>query len=216
LDPDTLEVVTLGLEGRPFGIPLSHSFTRRRREEALSTCRRVGQAVRLVEGLSVPESGLDLERIWQETARKLEAVRPLLPEADLRSLEQSLRRLFETATSDQESLVLAHGDLSPDNLIMMKDGTGLIDFMWIPQVRGFDLSRFVHRLRYTTPSSARWARSLTDAVLDGYGDLTAASRPGWRFSEMQSLLGTIKHLERKGEGGRRSAGRALAEIKAGL
>jgi len=30
------------------------------------------------------------------------------------------------------------------------------------------------------------------------------------------LMGTIQRLERKGEGGRRSAGRALAEIRAGL
>ena len=216
LNPETLEVVTMGLEGRPFGIPLSHSLTRGRREEALVTCRRVGRAVRLLEGLPAPESGPAVERIWQETERKLEAVRPLLPEADLRDLKQSLGALFETATSDEGGVTLAHGDLSPDNLIMMNDGTGLIDFMWIPQVRGFDLSRFVHRLRYTTPSSNRWAQSLTDAVLEGYGDSTAPSQPGWRFSDMQSLLGTIQHLERKGEGGRRAAGRALAEIRAGL
>jgi hypothetical protein len=216
LDPETLEVVTLGLEGRPFGIPLSRSLTRERREEALITCRRVGRAVRIVEGLPAPQPGLELERIWQETERKLEAVGPLLPDADRRSLEQSLRGLFESATGDTGDVTLAHGDLSPDNLIMMRAGTGLIDFMWIPQLKGFDLSRFVHRLRYTTPSSDRWARSLTDAVLEGYGDATAPSQPGWRFSDIQSLLGTIQHLERKGEGGRRSAGRALAEIRAGL
>ena len=216
LDPETLEVVTLGLEGRPFGIPLSHAFIRSRREEALVTCRRVGRAVHLLEGLPEPESGPELERIWQETERKLEAVSPLLPEPDTRTLERSLRELFEMATSDPGGVTLAHGDLSPDNLIMMKDATGIIDFMWIPQLRGFDLSRFVHRLRYTTPSSDRWTRSLTDAALEGYGDSTATSQPGWRFSEMQSLLGTIQHLERKGEGGRRSAGRALAEIRAGL
>ena len=216
LDQKTLEVVTLGLEGRPFGIPLSHFFTRGRREEALATCRRVGRAARLVESLPAPESGPELQRIWQETERKLEAVSPLLPNADRTSLEQSLRELFEVATGDPDGVTLAHGDLSPDNLIMMRDGTGLIDFMWIPQLRGFDLSRFVHRLRYTTPSSDRWARSLTNAVLEGYGDSTAPSQPGWRFCEMQSLLGTIQHLERKGEGGRRSASRALAEIKSGL
>ena len=152
LDPETLEVVTLGLEGRPFGIPLSHAFIRSRREEALVTCRRVGRAVRLVEGLPEPESGPELERIWQETERKLEAVSPLLPEPDTRTLERSLRELFEAATGDPGGVTLAHGDLSPDNLIMMKDATGIIDFMWIPQLRGFDLSRFVHRLRYTTPS----------------------------------------------------------------
>jgi hypothetical protein len=55
---------------------------------------------------------------------------------------------------------------------------------------------------------------LTESVLQGYGDIDATERPGWRFSEMQRLLATIQRLERKGEGGRRSAGRALDEIKA--
>lgn len=216
LDSDTLEVVTLGLEGRSFGLPMGHMTSKTRREQALQACRRVGTAVRIVEALPRPDPAPELERIWQETGRKLHAMDPLLSDAERRSLERSMTELFESATSDPDGLTLAHGDLSPDNVIIMSRGTGLIDFMWIPQLRGFDLSRFVHRLRYTTPSYGPWTRSLTEAVLDGYGDTDAAARPGWRFSEMQALLGTLQHLERKGEGARRSAGRALAEIKAGL
>jgi tRNA A-37 threonylcarbamoyl transferase component Bud32 len=113
-------------------------------------------------------------------------------------------------------VTLAHGDLSPGNVIIMKEGTGLIDFMWIPQFRGFDLSRFIHRLRYTTTSYRPWTSALTGAALEGYGDPDATTKPGWRFSEIQRLLATVQRLERKGEGGRRSAGRALAEIRAGL
>jgi hypothetical protein len=216
LDPDTLEVVTLGLEGRLFGIPLGHAFTRARREAALQTCRLVGRAIRILEDLPAPEPGPELGRIWQETERKLESVGPLLPDADRRSLEATLAGLFQAAKSEPGGVTLAHGDLSPDNVIMMKGGTGLIDFMWIPQLRGFDLSRFVHRLRYTTPSYSPWTTALTEAVLEGYGDPEAPARPGWRFSDMQALLGTVQHLERKGEGSRRSAGRALAQIRAGL
>lgn len=216
LDPDTLEVVTLGLQGRPFGIPLRHAFTPARRHEALQTCRRVGRAIRIVEGLPAPDPGIETDRIWQETERKLVSVGSLLPDSDRRSLERGLTELFESATSQSGGLTLAHGDLSPDNVIMMSGGTGLIDFMWIPQLKGFDLSRFVHRLRYITPSFGPWTNTLTGAVLEGYGNPSASSEPGWRFSDMQALLGTVQHLERKGEGGRRSAGRALAEIKAAL
>ena len=216
LDPETLEVVTLGLEGRPFGLPLGHMTGKTRREEAVETCRRVGTAVRIVETLPRPDPGPAAERIWQETERKLDVVGPLLADSDRRSLEQTLRALFDEATAQPDGLTLAHGDLSPDNVIMMREGTGLIDFMWIPQLLGFDLSRFVHRLRYTTPSYRPWTNALTEAVLEGYGEPDAASHPGWRFSEMQALLGTVQHLEKKGEGARRSAGRALAEIRAGL
>jgi hypothetical protein len=99
---------------------------------------------------------------------------------------------------------------------MMAEGTGVIDFGWIPQLRGFDLSRFVHRLRYTTPSYDPWTDQLIAAVLEGYGDTGAPSRPGWRFSEMQRLLATVQRLDRRGEGSRRVAAKALDEIKAGL
>ena len=147
----------------------------------------------------------------------LDILAALLPAAERRSLEATVGELFRAATEKPGSVVVAHGDLSPGNVIVMEHGmTGLIDFGWIPQLRGFDLSRFVHRLRYTTPSFRRWTDSLTEAVLEGYGDPGATERPGWRFSEMQRLLATIQRLERKGEGGRRSAGRALDEIRAAI
>ena len=216
LDPNTLETVTFGLEGQPLGNPLRLAFTRARRAEAVETCRRIGYAIRTLEGLPAPDPATGLERIWQETERKLVAVSPLLPDDERRELERSLTGLFESATSEPGGITLAHGDLSPDNVIVMKGRTGLIDFTWIPQLRGFDLSRFLHRLHYTTPSYRPWTSALSEAVLEGYGDPDAPSRPGWRFSDMQALLGTVQHLERKGEGGRRSAGRALDEIRAGL
>ena len=215
-DEDTLEVVTLGLEGEPMGNPLQFAFTGKSRARALAAAAAVGQAVRVLESFPQPEPGPELDRIWKETERKVESIGPLLPEADRRSLETHLGELFDMASADTRGVTVSHGDLSPGNVIMMEDGTGLIDFGWIPQLRGFDLSRFVHRLRYTTTSFRPWTEALVGAVTEGYGDTDAASRPGWRFSEMQRLMGTIQRLERKGEGGRRSAGRALAEIRAGL
>jgi hypothetical protein len=214
-DETTFEVVTLGLEGEPLGNPLRFLFTGKGRAGAQAACAAVGEAVRIVESLPRPDPAPELDRIWQETARKVESVGPLLPQADRHSLEKAVDVLFRAASSEPDPVVLAHGDLSSGNVIVMDRGvTGVIDFGWIPQLRGFDLSRFVHRLRYTTPSLRRWTDSLTESVLQGYGDIDATEHPGWRFSEMQRLLATIQRLERKGEGGRRSAGRALDEIRA--
>ena len=166
LDPETLEVVTLGLEGRPFGIPLSHSFIRGRREEALVTCRRVGRAVRLLEGLPAPESGPDAganmagDRAQTGGGQSLAA---RIGHKDSGTITQ--RSSSKTATGDPGGVTLAHGDLSPDNLIMMKDATGIIDFMWIPQLRGFDLVPF-------RPSSP-----LHDAVIRSLGQIPHRRRP---------------------------------------
>ncbi len=216
-DETTFEVVTLGLEGVPLGNPLRLLFTGKDRASAHTACAAVGEAIRIVESLRRPDPSPELDRIWQETERKVESVAPLLPQAEQQSLETTVGDLFRAASSEPDPVVLAHGDLSSGNVIVMDKGvTGLIDFGWIPQVRGFDLSRFVHRLRYSTPSLRRWTDSLTESLLQGYGDPKATERPGWRFSEMQRLLATIQRLERKGEGGRRSAGRALDEIRAVL
>jgi hypothetical protein len=212
----SLEVVTLGLEGKPMGHPLRHAFGSTRRRRALETCVAVGQAIRIVEGIPWVDRDGDLDRIWQDTERKIHSVGALLDPADFRSLEQAMAKLYSEAKAETNQIILAHGDLSTGNVIMMEEGTGLIDFGWIPQLRGFDLSRFVHRLRYTTPSYGPWTDQLIAAVLEGYGDAEAPSRPGWRFSEMQRLLATVQRLDRRGEGSRRVATKALDEIKAGL
>lgn len=215
-DEETLEVVTLGLEGEPMGNPLRFAFTGSGRRRAVDASAAVGEAIRFVESLPGPDPGPDVDRIWEETERKLESVRPLLSEADRHRLGKRMGDLFQAATEGPSAVTLAHGDLSPGNVILMEEGIGLIDFMWIPQLKGFDLSRFIHRLRYTGLSFRPWTNALIEAVIDGYGDPDAPSRPGWRFSELQRLLATIQRLERRGEGGRRSAGRALDEIRTGL
>lgn len=216
VDPEALEVITLGLEGKPLGNPLRFVATERGRRTALSMCSNVGRAIRIVEEMEDIHRA-DLPRdIWEKTDQRLVSVSPLMSDAELRWLRDALHTLYQAATEEDRGIVLAHGDLGPGNVIVMPVGTGLIDFMWMPQLRGFDLSRFVHRLRYTTPSYRPWVSALTDAMLEGYGDPAAPLRPGWRFSEMQRLLVTIQHLESKGEARRGVMGRALEQLRAGI
>jgi hypothetical protein len=216
LDPETIEVITLGLEGRPLGHPIRHALTPRHRQVALETCAAVGRAVRIVEDMGEDGHEAELQRVWEETERKLVSVSPMISDAELKNLESALGRLFEEASREPGGVTLAHGDLGPGNVIVMPQGTGIIDFMWLPQLKGFDLSRFIHRIRYTTPSYRPWVSELSESVLDGYGDRDAPARPGWRFSEIQRLLATIQLLDKKGESGRRAVGRALEEIRAGI
>jgi hypothetical protein len=216
LDEESLQVVTLGLEGKPMGHPLRHSVGSTRRRHALETCAAVGKAIGIVEAIPRVDRDGDIARIWEDTERKIHSVAPMLDTGDVRSLERAMAELYAEAILESNAIIVAHGDLSTGNVIMMEEGTGLIDFGWIAQLRGFDLSRFVHRLRYTTPSYGPWTDQLIAAVLDGYGDADAPSRPGWRFSEMQRLLATVQRLDRRGEGSRRVATKALDEIRAGL
>ena len=210
LNPETLEVITLGLEGRPMGNPLAYSISKGRRTEAVETCFRVGTAVRLLEELPVPGPGAERERIWGETKRKLDAASSILSVGEVNRLEVLLRQLLAGAFDQTRPVTLAHGDLGPSNVVMVPGGTGLIDFMWILQLRGFDLARFVHRLRSATVSFGPWTSALVEATLEGYGDPSAPEQPGWRFTALQRLLATaLSHpLQRQ----RRSVRRAIARI----
>ncbi len=210
LNPETLEIVTLGLEGRPMGNPLAYSISKRRRTEAAEACMRVGTAVRLLEGIPVPVPGAERERIWGEAERKLAAASSILSGAEVNRLEELLTQLLADAFDQARPLVAAHGDLSPSNVILLQGGTGLIDFMWSPQLHGFDLARFVHRLRYATVSLGAWTETLVEATLEGYGDPSAPEQPGWRITALQRLLATALRspLQRR----RRSVRRAIARI----
>ncbi len=190
IDPETLEVVTLGLEGSPMGNPIFFMAPATRRSLALDTCRRVGVAVRLLEQIPPPPPEGQRELLWQGVERKLEAARSLLPSEDLSRLEALLGSLLDANWAQPQPLVVAHGDLSTSNVLIMKAKTGLVDFTWIPQVRGFDLARFVHRLRYTTLSHRSWTDALVEATLEGYGDPTAPDQPGWRFTTLQRMIAT--------------------------
>ena len=211
LNLETLDVVTLGLEGQPMGNPLAHAISKNRRTQAVETCFRVGAAARLMEQLPTPEPGAARERIWGEAERKLDAAASIIPAEDLGRLEELLQELLAGAFDQPRPVTLAHGDLSTSNVVMLPGRTGLIDFTWIPQLQGFDLARFVHRLRYATVSYGPWTSALIEATLEGYGDPSAPERSGWRFTSLQRLLATA--LRQPSQPQRRSVRRAVAEIR---
>ncbi len=127
-----------------------------------------------------------------------------------------LTRLYEAALDRPNPVTYAHGDLSPGNVLLMPQGTGLIDFMWVPHLRGFDLARFIHRLRYSALSMDRWTSALIRATLDGYGDPAAADEPGWRFVQLQRSLRTVERRYYPLHRQRRPVRRALADVRAML
>lgn len=214
LDPETFEVVTLGLDGHPMAHPLSYLLTRSRRSSALEACHRVGRAVRLIEGFEVSDTSAVRERIWGETERKLKTASPTLSVEEVEALDRRFTQLLDDAFAQDQPVVTAHGDLSPSNTLIGPNSTGIIDFMWIPQLRGFDLARFAHRLRFTTFGQSRWTGSLVDAMLDGYGDRTVRERPGWRFVALQRALATALRDTRRA--GRIPARRAIDQIRSAL
>ena len=215
LNHHTLEVITFGLDGRPMGNPLAHAYGRRARAAAVLACARVGRAIRIIEELPGPaDTEAEGERIWEEATRKLKPLSKSMNSAELARLRGMLRELFTEGLAEPDAITYAHGDLSTGNVILMDDNTGLIDFMWIPQLKGFDLARFVHRLRYTTVSLRPWTEALVEAVLDGYGDTSAPDLPGWRFTEMQRLMSTARSGRRRIPIVGRPARRALEQVRA--
>lgn len=210
-NPDTLESITLGLEGEPMGNPLRLILTGSRRSEALATCRRVGEAMRALE--SIDDAAGPAEGIIESAGRKLESAAGHLTDGQIRRLGTKLGELFQSAT-EEGGVVVAHGDLSPGNVILMDNKTGLIDFLWTTQLRGFDVSRFVHRLRYATVSYPYWTENLVAATLKGYGGPETTDRPGWQFSEIMHMLTTVQRLDRRGQMRRGPGKRALAGLRA--
>ena len=213
-DLDTLETVTLGLEGPPMGSPLRLMVTAGRRSQALTACRRVGEAVRIMEKMDL-EDGDSSQEEDESSQRKLDSATSFLSVTEIESLEGVLDDLYRAAVAE-DGTTLAHGDLSTGNIILMEGRTGIIDFLWLDRIRGFDLSRFVHRLRHSTTALRPWTEGLVGAALEGYGDASVTERPGWRFWELMHLLTTLRLLERRGRIEGRAARQALAGLRTAI
>ena len=101
LDPETLEVVTLGLEGPPVRHSIESFRHPWRRDEALGTCRRVGRAVASSRGWLTPESGARPgPSLAGDRAQTRGGRVPCCRTRTGKAWRQSLSGLFETATGE--------------------------------------------------------------------------------------------------------------------
>ncbi|HWB89801.1 MAG TPA: hypothetical protein VG872_11430 [Acidimicrobiia bacterium] len=214
-DLSTFESVTLGLEGRPMGSPLRHLRSRAGRRDAVEACFRVGRAVSILETLGHDETtSADIAAARKTLRRKADRANSYLSSEEVTRLQVAMDRLLDEAVAG--GMPVAHGDLSPTNVLMMKGRTGIIDFIWARQVPGYDLARFVHRLRHSTLGWAPWTERLVEATLHGYGNREILAHAGWRFAHMSNLLTALQRFDRLAQMGRGAARKALSELRVGL
>lgn len=214
-DLSTFETVTLGLEGRPMGSPLRHLRSSAGRRDAVEACFRVGKAVTILETLGHDEiTSTDIAGARETLHRKTDRAASYLSSEEVTRLQVAMDRLLDEAVAG--GMPVAHGDLSPTNVLMMEGRTGIIDFIWARQVAGYDLARFTHRLRHSTLGWARWSERLVEATLDGYGNREILAHAGWRFAHMSNLLTALQRFDQLGQMGRGAARRALIELRVGL
>ena len=215
-DPDRLSSITLGVEGVAMGRLWHRSLNSSRRTACHRLVEKVGNAVNAIETCSPPIDSIH-ERLVGESVvdRRIYRVRDLIPHDLVQPLSNVLGSLEVEARSRPEPYVFAHGDLNSSNVLMRRSGVSLIDFAWLPRLRGYDVSHFAFRLEYDIGSPPGFARDLVRSLLEGYGDPGVENDPAWKFLRLSKLLRLIDRF-----GGssswprRRRAERALEEVEA--
>lgn len=202
VDPAGLSSVTLEVRGQPFGKSHLHLLGERRRR-AVHLLERAGRAARAIEDCTEEPIEIDTAGRAAAIERRVERVRSSLPPAVIDRLENRMAELDRKATGHARSLIYAHGDLSPTN-ILVGERMGLIDFTWPAKVRGFDVAHLAFRLEYDTALPPTWTAHLTRALLEGYGVPDATEQAGWHLVRLTKLL---KIVETGGRLGRSVGGR---------
>ena len=214
VDATQLVCVTEAVNGRPFGQVIGNRMTRYALTPGQRSCHRrivqgVGRAVRHLEACSGPH--VPTEEYFQRIAvpNLLGRVRDggRLATEEVASIGDRLDELQEKAANDGEGLVFAHCDLAPQNMLFENGMVGIYDGEFRPRLRGFDVSHLAFRLEYQAVV-ARWARTLIDALIEGYGDPDVTRSPGWHLARL--WLG-LRFLENH-----RRYRKALAEVRSYL
>ncbi|HSK07087.1 MAG TPA: aminoglycoside phosphotransferase family protein [Acidimicrobiia bacterium] len=214
VDPATLTLVTLGVDGAPVGKVSRHFVTRARGARLVAALRVAGRAARLIEDCAPPGIEADREVLARAIERRTERARAVLPAATVDELRRRMTALDDEVLAQPGAMVYAHGDFSSSNILLRPDGIGLIDFTWSPRMRGFDVAHLAFRVAYETGASATRTDPLVAALLAGYGDPGLPDRPNWWAVRLPRLLklvelGTGPRQVRH----RRGAERAVSEIE---
>lgn len=192
VDVDELETVTLAVPGNEFGSLWRRSLTPSRRVEAHRAVSLVGRVIRLMELHCRYLGGLSERLVGEEVVdRRVARIEPFFDEREVSAIAEAMTGLEREAMEMQAPIVRVHGDLNATNVLVHRSGIGLIDFAWQARLRLTDLAHFAFRLEYESGSRPRFARSLVESLLDGYGDRQVATTPAWRFLRYSKLLRVI-------------------------
>lgn len=219
VDPESMTIITEGIAGQQVGNSMHRAVTPWGRLSALRVTKRVGRAIRLIEQLS-SESTIE-EPPWLSPMRFEQHVeeareRGILSEREAPRLRALMRELFDATLAGDDGTAYVHGDLTPTNVLRVRDGIGLIDFSWHPQPRAYDLAKFAVLLESVPFSPPGRRERLVGSLLEGYGDAGVTRSPGWRLVRLQQQLRIVMRLTRSRSRGGLSRGiarRALHGIR---
>lgn len=183
-------VVTMEVPGRPMGRAIKWALTYQRRRQIIDAMRRLGQAVSelevLAEGHGIPDDDLE----WRPLELSLERLKGWLPDREIAATETIMGRLYDSARTPRVGTTFSHGDLSSSNILIGEE-LGIIDFGWVPRIRGYDLATYSYRLDYETPGQQRWVEHLKDAIFDTYDCAETVDSPSWTFVRLRRILGMV-------------------------
>lgn len=209
VDPERLISVTLAVAGDPFGATWRHLTTPGRSRVAQQWMRITGKAARLIEECTIVDLQDSDEDAGPRTGSRMKRLAEVIGPKQAASVGELLRTLREAVFNGPSPMVYAHGDLSSSN-ILIAERLGLIDFGWVPRVRGYDISKLAFRIEYGT-ALPRWAvESLVDGLLEGFGDEGLAASPVWAYHRLWMASKVVADNRQRQ---RRRVARARREIE---
>lgn len=202
VDPRRMIVVTSAVPGEPLGKPLRHGLTAGRRETFELWLKKAGRAARLIEDCTldpVTDGGVSIGERWdgdllvdevseaKRWDRRLQRAGPVITRSSADRIDRRWRDLLTDAMGRSRAVSFAHGDLSSSNLLVGEE-LGIIDFAWVPRLRGFDIAHLAYRLEFDDPIPAQMAATFVRSLLEGYGDEAAPASSAWKYHRLGFLL----------------------------
>ena len=181
-DTEELSEITTEIKGSPIGNYLRH-ISPKRWIALLEVYKKLGSAVCLIEKCGCHSITPELENtlsLISEFEYKVDRLGNLFTQVERKKLLELLYQNYFDA--NREGSVLSHADLQGGNILVSGNNVGVIDSLWGVRWKGFDIANHASALEYQIPSLKFYARRLIESMLDGYGDKTLPSSPGWKLA----------------------------------